>query len=376
MTIDLPPRRELPADVKERMRPAFTESRTRRNHTPLAVAAGVALLVAGGVAVTQSFTDRTPDPGRGRVVSPSGHDLNRCRAALNDASWSSTEMVVFDGRKVLIGKDNRFCELTRSRAHVIISNPAPVQLEAGSITFSSDHVIAGIPPLGALTARAREAGSAYSRTSADAVVTPDFFIAYSPAPFTVTEVVFDDRTVPVPPGAELPRAAITDSFESGDGNPWTQVNLLARCADNAVNEGAKSDELQGWQPLLANGVESREGLLLAHRDNREWATCLFSPWTGGSSSLRQIYTVPPDPQRATMVGGYNSQGSFFLAARTHRTATTVEVSSEGGPPVTADVVDGFFIVRLPSGAEPLAPPNLHVTARNADKTIVYMGGVA
>ncbi|GGU34117.1 hypothetical protein [Lentzea flava] len=34
-----------------------------------------------------------------------------------------------------------------------------------------------------------------------------------------------------------------------------------------------------------------------------------------------------------------------------------------------------LLLRVPSGPQPLAPPNLHVTARNADKQIVYTGGV-
>ncbi|HEX8870493.1 MAG TPA: hypothetical protein VF821_32810, partial [Lentzea sp.] len=73
MTVELPPRRKLPADVKERMRPVFAENRPRRNHTPLAVAAGVALLVAGGVMVTPSPVDRA-STADGRVIAPSRPD--------------------------------------------------------------------------------------------------------------------------------------------------------------------------------------------------------------------------------------------------------------------------------------------------------------
>ncbi|KJK48934.1 hypothetical protein UK23_15570 [Lentzea aerocolonigenes] len=374
MTIDLPPRRKLPAEIKERMRPDFAEARPSRNHTPLAVAAGVALLVAGGVTFTQSFVDRA-DPGNARVVAPSLQDLNRCRAALKDENWPSTQMVVFDGRKVLRGKDNRFCELTRSRARVVPPNAAPVQLEAGSVTFSSKNITAGVPPLGARTARVREAKNGYSRASTDAVVTPDFFVTYSATPLSITEVVFEDRTVPVPPSAELPGAESADSFESGDDSPSAPVNLLARCADNAATEGTRSDELQGWQPLLANGSADKTGLLLAHRANREWATCFFSPGPGNSGALHQISTAPPDLQGAKMVGGYAGDGAFVLAVRTNRTATTVEVSADGGPPVTADVVDGFFMVTLPGDGARISFDTVHVTARNADKQIVYTGGV-
>ncbi|MEV6239424.1 hypothetical protein [Lentzea sp. NPDC051838] len=375
MTIELPPRRALPADVKERMRPAFTETRPRRGHTPLAVAAGVALLVAGGVTVTQTFFDRT-DSGNARVVAPSRQDVNRCRAAMNDENWSSSKMVVFDSHKVLVGKDNRFCELTRSRAHVILQNTGQSPPGAGSVTFRSDHVIAGVPPLDARTAVVHDGNEGSDRPSTDAVVTRDFFVSYSAAPRTITEVLFDDRTtVTVPSLNEVQPAAITDSFESGDGNAWTPVNLLSRCADNAAAAGSRFEELKGWQPLLTSGLDGRDGLLLAQRDNREWATCLFSSFTSGGTSLEKIYTVPADPQGVKMVSGHTSLGTFIMAARTSAAARTVEVSKDGGPAVTADVTDGFFIVKLPSDGSAIDFGSLRVTARDADNQIVFSGGV-
>lgn len=383
MTINLPPRRALPADVKERMRPAFTEPRARRNHASLAVAAGVALLVAGGVIVAQSFLDRS-DPANARVVTPSPLDLNRCRAALNDQNWRSNEMVVFDGRKVLVGKDSRFCELTRSRAYVITSGGAPALVDAGTITFRSEHITAGVPPRNARTALAREAYRSNARASTEAVVTPDFFIAYSTTATTMAEVVFDDRTTLSPPTAILTTTESTNSFESGDGNPWAPVNTLARCIEDAVAEGSSSEDLQGWQPMLASGPgKNQTGLLLARRADREWATCSFFSGPGGASPLRRLHTVPTDPQGVTLVASSPGSDTVVMAARTNRTAKTVEVSIGGGPAVTADVTDGFFIVTVPVSGEQLPGGGVrvdfdavHVIARNADNQIVYTGGVA
>ncbi|MDT7783148.1 MAG: hypothetical protein QOF58_1567 [Pseudonocardiales bacterium] len=381
MTIDLPPRRKLPADVKERMRPAFSEDRPRRNHTPLAAAAGVALLVAGGVVVAPSLLDRA-DTANGRVVAPSHLDLERCRAALQDESWPSSRMVVFDGRKVLAGEDNRFCELTRSRAYVP-SAPAPALVETGTVTFRTDHVIAGVTPLGARTAVVREGYKGDGGPGTEVVVTPDFFIAYSVASSSISDVVFDNRTMEVPPSADVGRTKSADSFESGDGNPGTPINLLARCTDNAIVDGTRPGDLQGWQPLLVGRPGNPEAVLLAHRDNRDFATCYLHKVPADSGSLQQASPIPADPQGATMVSGYLVQNNFLIAARTNRTARTVEVSSGDGPAVTADVVDGFFIVKVPGSGESLPGggvrmdfETLNVTARNADKQIVYRGGVA
>lgn len=373
MTIDLPPRRVLPEDVKERMRPAFPEARAR-NRTPLAVAAGVMLLIAGGFALTQSGT-RDVDPGRDRLTTPSSQDVARCRAALNNQNWSSTEMAVFGLRKVLVGEDGRFCALTRSRASVAPSGFQPSQLKAGTITFRSSRVIAGVPPLGARTVKAREVGASYSRGSSDGVVTPEFFIVHTQSAMRANELVFDDNTVPIGQMLSMSAEGETDSFDSGDGNPATPVNLLARCIDNAFENSARVEDLQDWEPLLTHGLDRHNGLLLAHRGHREWATCIV-PGGGGPLDLSLIRTRSDAPDAAQMVGGYQSGDEFIVVGRTTSSAKSVEVSEAGGPPVTADVADGHFIVALPtSGNVVISPARLRLVARNAANEVVYEGGL-
>jgi hypothetical protein len=379
MTINLPPRRELPADIKQRMRPDFTQER-RRNHTPLAVAAGVILLIAGGVAVTRSDTENPLDPARARIVTPSSHDLARCRAALNDEGWSSTSMVVLGGRKVLAGEDDRFCELSKSRAYTTAPDAAGVRLEAGTVMYRSEQIIAGIPPLGAHKARARQSNGTFSRGSTDAVVTPDFFVIHAAAPLNVTELVFDDRTVPVPVDVQFPVAKGTDSFESGDGNPWTPVNVLARCADSADANVMRPEDLDGWQPLLTAGLERHEGLLLAHRAGQEWASCFVVGAGGDPSPLRKLPGVPAEPDKGRFLDGYSNGHEYVILARTRRDATTVEVSEGGGRTLaaqTAEVTDGFFTVKLPRSIDQVtvSPAGLWIVARNAEKEIVYEGGM-
>lgn len=72
--LDLPPRRELPSEVRDRIRTAVhadtTPSRRSRYRAPLAVAAGVAALVAGLVAI-RPLTDPGSDLDAGGSASAS-----------------------------------------------------------------------------------------------------------------------------------------------------------------------------------------------------------------------------------------------------------------------------------------------------------------
>lgn len=377
MTVNLPPRRELPADIKERMRPDFAEPPHRNhNHIPFAVAAGVALLVAGGVAVTQSITDHDADPARGRLVSPSRLDLDRCRAALADQDWHSNEMVVFKGRKVLIGDDARFCELTRTRAFVAAKSAAPVQLEAGTITYRSDKIIAGTPPLGALKARARETNGTYSRGSNDAVTTPDFFVAYLPTPIIVSELIFDDRTVPVSPDATLPIASGSASFESGNGDPTTTDNRLARCLEVSAPASLRALE-PGWHPITSAGFGGdARGLIVARQDHApgQYGVCHASSDDSGFFTTHEVTDRPIEVASLGLSVGAERQ---LIAGRTRQEARTIELSG-GLQSVTATVVDGFFAADISSMVmTSLSPSNdrLPLTAivRGQDNSVLHTG---
>ncbi len=374
MTIELPPRRALPVEVKERMRPVLTEA-PRRNHTPLAVAAAVALLIAGGVAVTQSATEDAVAPARGRVTAPSALDLARCRAALGDEGWRSSEMVVFDGLKVLAGADSRFCELTRSQAFVASKDVAPVRLEAGTVSYLSDRLVAGIPPLGALRTRVRETTGTYSRGSQDSVTTPDFFIAYSPTRLGVTELVFDDRTVPLPQGVTPPQATGTDSFESGDGNPATLENRLARCLDSAAPT-APLATAPGWRPLVSAGFdEGLSGVVVASQDGHpdRYGVCHTSDGAGFGN-----FTVRSNSDQSFIASLLNVSGTAerqLVAGHVHRDGRTIELTVSGLPTVTVPVVDGFYAAAIP-GSGNAVQAGVHAVVRGADNSVLHSARIA
>jgi hypothetical protein len=377
MAFDLPPRRELPADVKERMRPDFAESPARRTRAPLAVAAGVVLLAAGGVAatqfVTQPFIDET-SPGGGRVVMPSGQDLARCRTALDDQNWQSAEMVEFGLHKVLVGRDGRFCELSRSKAFVASEGFRPAELQGGSITYRSSRIIAGVPPSDARTAKARPK-PAFDNNGEEGVVTPDFFIIETRYKDSALELVFNGRAIPVPDIPGNP-ATGSESYESGDADPWAPVNLIARCTDNAYAMGTSADELQGWEPLLTSGLDQRNGVLVAHHEHDVWATCTFSPDSRDTGNWEQLRTISEKPEKPVLLGSYRTESALVVVGRIKRSVDTVEVSIEDGPPATSDVVDGHFLAAVPITSEDKTYRSepLHVVGRDSSNEVVYEGG--
>ena len=404
MAFDLPPRRALPADVKDRMRPDFTAPdavHTGRSRAPLIVAAGVALLVAGGVAVTQPASQQV-SPGDMRVVSPSGQDLERCRAALEDPNWQSTEMVVFGLRKVLHGTDGRFCELTRSRAMVAERRFEPIALQEGSITYRSNNIIAGVPPKGTTSARRDQVKNHPQLEPAkdpeafnDSVVTQSFFIIeiWGVNDSTPT-LFFDDRPEKTPPHSAH-SATITESFESGDPDSTSPENVLAQCTDRAWQEaGVHPERLENWEPLLTTGLEERVGGLLARRGDSEFGFCeIYDPSaTGPFSIIDDVREEPDKPyliaqaptDRINHGAGIMSVGQYTVLGRASRCAATVEVSDRDGTAVKAEVADGFFLANVPlrDGREdlakpddPLEPGRLHVVVRDDHDAIVYEGEV-
>jgi hypothetical protein len=379
MAFDLPPRRALPADVKERMRPDYAESLQppeRGRRAPLAVAAAV-LLIAGGVAATQFVTQPfiyKARPGHERVVQPSGQDLARCRTALGDQNWQSSEMVELGLSKVLVGQDGRFCELTRSKAFVASQSFRPANLQEGTVTYRSHGIIAGIPPKDARTLKTGPKPEFRDQDfkTGDGVVTPHFFVVdtrYKDAHF---DLVFDDRAIPVP---DIPEKSITESqsFESGDPDPWTLVNVIARCTDTSYQNGANADDLQNWEPLLVSGLDQQEGVLIAHREHDAWATCVFGPAVGHGVHWEHLPDITKKPEKPVLVTVFGNKSALMAVGRIKRSVDTVEVSIDDESAVTADVVDGYFIATIP-GATRDSTERLHLVGRDSDNEVVYEGG--
>jgi hypothetical protein len=169
----------------------------------------------------------------------------------------------------------------------------------------------------------------------------------------------------LPPGAVLPAAATYDSFESGNADPWTPANIVARCADNAYANGTRAEDLRGWQPLI-----SAQGILVAHRDHREWATCTFAT---GPDPLQLHPGLPEGENKPAIVRGAFGNAGLLMAGRTSRNAKTVELRGASTPAQTVNVTDGFFVATLPQMTGLTDPRAIQVTVRDAKNAVVYEG---
>jgi hypothetical protein len=151
--LDLPPRRTLPPEVRDRIRTRIdveTPPATRRR-APLAVAAGVALLIAGIVAV-QSTTGPPDAPRSGSqelsVVTPdsrTSEDLDRCADVATAspraeefaprAEWLPVFTATLGDTRIVAfrtnGAEPMFCELTADTITVSDPDAVPMAIAEG-----------------------------------------------------------------------------------------------------------------------------------------------------------------------------------------------------------------------------------------------------
>jgi hypothetical protein len=175
--LDLPPRRELPADVRDRMHTRIVRGMTRpvrswieRSRTPLAAAAAVAVLAASAAIVAQSVGTSSDDslgvagPSSGRPSTSGSHrptfeplpplsmipadapavteDLDRCAAVASASpragefapreAWQAVYAVELTGHRITAftesGGKPGFCDTTARTATVSDPSAPPMSL--------------------------------------------------------------------------------------------------------------------------------------------------------------------------------------------------------------------------------------------------------
>jgi hypothetical protein len=125
--IDMPPKRALPGQVRDQMlmtlRAGLDEPR-RRSRAPLAVAAGVAALVASGVVVATTLHGDSGDQAASAIPGAKGVEVaaQRCRAAAakiggypDGAQWrvvTHTALAGFTDLAIKVADKPVFCETT------------------------------------------------------------------------------------------------------------------------------------------------------------------------------------------------------------------------------------------------------------------------
>ncbi|QFZ22073.1 hypothetical protein [Saccharothrix syringae] len=333
MTLELPPRRPLPPQVRDRMRRRVLGVGGRARHRlsevgehlvlPLAAAAVAGVLVAGGlfVALRSSHAGDSSSVGPpsgaptfrsgGRLAARTDNrpeDADRCGFAVVDV-WSTFTL---NGRRLVVAGGDRFCELTYTRVSHNRPGVEAVELGQGVLALwrSPTGVLVGRTPAGAVPPGA-------DAPTADPRAAELFVLAPGPA-----RVAFDftanGQAVRVEADLDrLPGAEWSDSVEHlppGDA-------VVARCLDRALQDGATWVGDPGrWLPGADVGPAAHRVLLLR----------------GGEEV---VYCQVADDQ-AVAVHPANRPGTVLLPfSFRYRVDGTVLAQPDGGYVVLAGTVD-------------------------------------
>ncbi|MEJ2854491.1 MULTISPECIES: hypothetical protein [unclassified Saccharothrix] len=273
---ELPPRRALPPDVRERMRRRVFGRPARGSATdraggrgaggPLAVAAAVAVLVGGLVVARTADQDGsgalpTPStaatrgfagPDDAQVVATTSEDLSRC--GLSAALFT----VRFDGRRVLADRSDRYCELTYATTS---TSTSAISVPVGDLRVTwrspSGVLVGKVPPnLAGLVTRS-------SRGALPSALTDyGYFVTLSSSPTTVFELTHREQPVQVHTldPATVPDAARTVDFHpSGVADP--AANVLDRCLDVGMLSSARPvSDVVPWTLGAVVGADTTAGL--------------------------------------------------------------------------------------------------------------------
>ncbi len=173
--LPVPAHRELPDDVRERMRDRVMRGRRDRSSRrgPLLVAAAVVLLAAGGVVVARSVGGEHP-PAAGWTPVPADsvtteattdEDLARC-----GVDWRPDYTVVMRGRRIVVSPVNEFCELTYASVRTSAKKD-PVVVGDGVVLWQTPgHLTIGKAPAGSTSVKFSDTEGTVVAGALDAVV--------------------------------------------------------------------------------------------------------------------------------------------------------------------------------------------------------------
>lgn len=406
--LGLPPRRELPDDVRARLRAELPDGQGKRRRVAwYAAAAAVVVLAAGAVVVTQQVrrpADVTPGPvatgGLRLDAAVATSSLDRCWAAVraagktgsvpDRADWVPLFTEVQDADAVVAataaGKP-MFCETTGTT--VTLSDPAATPAYApgsrsGILLHSATGLVGGVVdpawtrPVVKAEVPDRQSGSADLDFSP---VTRQFVMFTRNAPARTRLTIGDGQGTPlVLPPAPEPLLSVTDRPTGAD-----RTSAAGRALGDCL---AASDE------VLPDAGAYRPGPTLEADDYRvvmgRWedrvVVCTTEPdYQHPGATRARAYPdlignrrVPARALRVDTLGGAES-GAAPGKARTPvplalpATADRATLDFGSGATAEAGVADGMALVWLPTWLRP--DMTVHVVARDAQGKVVYDGSL-
>jgi len=394
--LELPPRRSLPPEVRDRIRgvtdSGFAEpSRRQRHRGPLAVAAGVAVLAAGAVMVTQSTGDRsgtvttppttsTTSASATTAPSPLAQDaLNRCWAVLNDRGDTPAPdpwRWVVDQQSpgvyavaAMAGSQPVFCQVTANTVTVTDPDRAPVYApgtRTAVLLHTAEGVIAGVADP-AWTRVGLLIDDSDGRTAAPTIQEKGLFLWNGDddavdATIEVYPVVGDNHDVPGS-GARVPLAqtpapiVVVDRPGAASPEDVQQINLCA---------GATGHDPAGWTPGAALDVNG-DRLTLALKDD-QIVSCYYRFKPPGYTRTSLQTSVGPGVRRVTGLPHVDLPVQPVIGRVPDSVAYVYVEVYFGQQKERAVVVGSMFMVVPPSSA-----PVTKIQGFDTENTLVWEG---
>ncbi|ONI90233.1 hypothetical protein ALI22I_12990 [Saccharothrix sp. ALI-22-I] len=362
---DLPPRRPLPPDVRERMRRRVVGGGAVR--TPLAAAAAVAVLAAGGAIVAQSTQgDDTiavaPPTTTSSTAAPSPRDVSVIavapRATEDDAArcgFAVTEVrftIGLPGRRILAAANDRFCEITHTEVSRNKPEAGTFPLAGGAASLlwrAGTGVLIGRMPAGTsdvkLTVALPSGGPVVSMPVS---VVEDLFLI--PQSAVRMSVVFTTASGPLSGEIDIEALPRPDVW-SQSRQEWPPGDrVVARCLDLTMRDGVDwvGDPLK-WRPGAFSGA-GVDAWLAIH--DQAGVTAYCHVYHGEAATARPGDTSPQDGAlvkvRWSDGRGIDPTSAQVALGGTVDTAKVggLEIVDAQGQTVPAVLVEGTFVARL------------------------------
>ncbi|PRY44959.1 hypothetical protein [Umezawaea tangerina] len=387
MNIDIPPRRALPADLREHLRAEFeqgVDERPRRPvRVPVVAAAAAVVLLAGTVFVLRQMPDaETPaavppafDPVTVNIA------LDRCWNAVRDGGaadrfpdrsrWTPSFSVGDAQLGVVAARaDGRpfFCQTTPTTATVSDPAAAP-DTGVAAVLASREGVVAGVLDAGR-DALSLEGKGVHGSAAVTAVVGDRMFVALTGINPTGTTFTSGDKAVDQPLAAPPPPAAAVRDHPDGPAPDRASETgrMLGDCLSRSANPVLDPDS---YQPVLT--IAHPGGTLVIGRTASTLAAC------GPKGAVVRTTIAPLVESGAVMpdllvdvgggrqvLGGEIGDSSMVVA--------TAELGFAGGQTRQAAVAGRIFAVLVPEGVH-LDPESsaVHVVLRGANGGVLLEG---
>lgn len=367
----LPPRRELPPEIKARMRATVTSGLAQRRPRGriLAAAAAVIVFAVGAVVITQLHR---PHHDTQTAVAPSPDVFARCwagvvrsgKTGVPDVSTWAEVAIAHDGDDTVVaftaaGKP-MFCETTATTVTLSDPNATP-RYAAGTHTAllltTGTGLVAGIAdpdwpgvelemPDGLGIAAVDTAGPSRQFTA---------FTQTDPATTRFWTRRYVQRQNLPPQRAELPPAPapLFSMVDRPADNSTPAGHVLTACLDNVPQPPADRDAYTAGA-LLADG----QNQVVLARAPGHTIVCVAQPIPGNPSTLsyhlyRDNFIGDSIPVRRFSVPALGSKVPFIGIVPSSGTSMTADFGPAGLSNVP--IVNGTFATWLPAGAQPVDP---------------------